>query len=607
MPGELYSVKIMWPRTMEEKNRRRNTGFVCFMTRDDAEEAMAACDETAPFNNGRLLTLRWGKSVKKIRRDKSAKTSAQIRQKEGVNSNKCSKDSIAPPTSTMNHGKLLERSSSDSLPRSIGKQTLGMNITLEEGKYDPEIHASRAIHVETPKDQSRFHFISTAASYVAKDPEIEQRLKDEEGGNSLFEFLRPWSDNDEYQKEKIFYRWRVYSFCQGDTYSIWRTKPFLMVFPNGRYWLPPPLDDNAVNRENANAAEKERLYRQQKEDRLNRELMTGRQFERRKRRGEFGANNSKLDPQELRRFDQLVRKKLSLSRKTICEAMSFCFDNCIAAKEVSALLKEALLDESYSVTNDMRIARMFLLSDILFNSQQPGVRNAFMYRTTIESMAADVFRDLGIVVRKIERRSGRMTVNKLRKAVSAVLGAWTEWGVYNATFVDELEDHFEGREVKIDVTDGTNNNGLDANAEKITELESSEDEEDVVIHGQRGDWKEVSDELDKTKKKEIKAATKLVIKHPSEATIEKITTSQASNESHNSVVADEHDQKEIDRNYNSGNVNGEDFDGTDLDGEDLDGEDLDGEDLDGEDLDGEDLDGEDLDGDDLDGDGEMII
>lgn len=36
--GDLYSVKIMWPRTAEERARGRNTGFVCFMTRDDAQE-----------------------------------------------------------------------------------------------------------------------------------------------------------------------------------------------------------------------------------------------------------------------------------------------------------------------------------------------------------------------------------------------------------------------------------------------------------------------------------------------------------------------------------------------------------------------------------------
>jgi len=598
----------MWPRSLEEKNRRRNTGFVCFMNRDDAEEAMEACDETDPFNNGRLLTLRWGKNVKKVRRDKSAKTSFQKRQKEGADSNKGCKDSTASPASNVRSDELTERSISDGLAHNSGKQTSGMNSIQEVKQYDPEIHASGAIRVEIPSDQSRFHFISTTASYVAKDPEIDQRLKDEERGNSLFDFLMPGSDNDENLKEKIFYRWRVYSFCQGDTYSIWRTEPFLM-FPHGRYWMPPPLDVDDVNREKAIAADKERRQRQQKEDRANRELMTGRQFERRKRRGEFGANSSELNPEELHRFDRLVKKKLSLSREAICEAMSFCFDNCVAARELSALLKEAVLDESDRVTNDMRIARLYLLSDILFNSQQPGVRNAFMYRTTIESMAVDVFRDLGSLVRSKERRSGRITVNKLRKAVSSVLGAWTEWGVYNAAFVDDLEAHFEGREVKGDATDDTN--GLDANTIKSAESESSEDADDVVIHGQHGDWKEVSDELNETKEKEIN----LVTKHPPKAIIQNITLSQPANETQHSVVDDAHSWKEIVRNYNPGedlddeDLDGEDLDDEDLDGEDLDDEDFDGEDLDGEDLDGEDLDDENIDGEDIDGedvDGEDI-
>jgi U2-associated protein SR140 len=224
MPGELYSVKIMWPRTTEEKNRRRNTGFVCFMNRDDAEEAMEACDETDPFNNGRLLTLRWGKNVKKVRRDDSAKPSIHKRRKEGVDSNKGSKESTAPSALSTSSGKPNERATSHHPDQSFGNQISGTNGTRMK-KYDPKIHASRAIHVERPTDPSRFRFISTTASYVAKDPEIEQRLNDEEGGNSLFEFLRPCSNNDAHKKEKMFYRWRVYSFCQGDTYSIWRTEP----------------------------------------------------------------------------------------------------------------------------------------------------------------------------------------------------------------------------------------------------------------------------------------------------------------------------------------------------------------------------------------------
>ena len=40
--GPLASVKIMWPRTDEERSRNRNCGFVAFMTRKDAERAIKA-------------------------------------------------------------------------------------------------------------------------------------------------------------------------------------------------------------------------------------------------------------------------------------------------------------------------------------------------------------------------------------------------------------------------------------------------------------------------------------------------------------------------------------------------------------------------------------
>lgn len=224
--GELYSVKIMWPRTQEEKNRRRNTGFVCFMHREDAEEALEACDEADPFNNGRRLMLRWGKSVKKVKHEGSSKPSAPKRNdKNGAVSKSYKDDSSALPSSGKKPNQPTKQEISNRIPIKSEQRISGGNDEPEMEKYDPNIHAATALRVEKPKDQSRFHFISTIASYVAKDPELEQRLKDEEMGNSAFGFLMPFSANDECRREKLFYRWRVYSFCQGDTYSIWRTEP----------------------------------------------------------------------------------------------------------------------------------------------------------------------------------------------------------------------------------------------------------------------------------------------------------------------------------------------------------------------------------------------
>ena len=40
--GPLASVKVMWPRSDEEKARGRNCGFVAYMTRKDGERALTA-------------------------------------------------------------------------------------------------------------------------------------------------------------------------------------------------------------------------------------------------------------------------------------------------------------------------------------------------------------------------------------------------------------------------------------------------------------------------------------------------------------------------------------------------------------------------------------
>mmetsp|Transcript_17729 Transcript_17729/g.20449 ORF Transcript_17729/g.20449 Transcript_17729/m.20449 type:complete len:587 (+) Transcript_17729:584-2344(+) len=565
MSGELYSVKIMWPRTVEERNRRRNTGFVCFMNRDDAEEAIAACDDIDFFNNGRLLMLRWGKNVIKERRETDEPNKGLVEKLNEVPT-KYSSSSALPDVDAMN---TFDKQDQDFLDRAF-------QANLCEAK----IHASRSIHVEIPTDQSRFHFMSITAQYVAKDPELEQRIKEEEKGNPRFSFLTLDCVDENDLKEMTFYRWRVYSFCQGDTYSIWRTEPFIMLSQESAlYWIPPPLDMKAVDLEKANAKEKENRLRQQKEDRSNRELMTGRQFEReirRKRRGEFGSNDtSKLNPDELCQFDELVRKKLSISRERICRAMAFCFDHCAAAQDISGLIKQALLDESDSVTNDMRIARLYLLSDVLFNSQQPGVRNAFMYRSSIESSAPEIFRKLGFVIKSEERRSGRITVNKLRKVISAILAAWTEWGVFDAAFMDELEAHLEGREVKNDFN--KDENKLNVNAKDCEDVE--EEEEVVVIHEARGDWKEVSNEVDERRddiREKMTVVANLTTNNLPVTTVEKSDDSETNSKRRkkNPTVPNTNSEK-IDGKEASNGTDGEELDGEALDGEAFD--DLDGE------------------------------
>lgn len=59
--GPLASIKIMWPRSEEEKMRERNCGFVAYMSRKDAERALKTLN--GRFIMGYVMRLGWGKAV----------------------------------------------------------------------------------------------------------------------------------------------------------------------------------------------------------------------------------------------------------------------------------------------------------------------------------------------------------------------------------------------------------------------------------------------------------------------------------------------------------------------------------------------------------------
>merc|ERR1711862_135268 len=246
----------------------------------------------------------------------------------------------------------------------------------------------------------RLQFITTIASFVSKDGSlIEQSIINRERHNPKFSFL--FSDSN--IEERIFYRWRVYSFIQGDGYHYWNVEPFQMIYPHGKFWIPPDIIDY-------DKARYERYEKKQREDeimnlKLNRgnkgHFMTGRQHELQN----SSKDNTvvKLNNWEKEQFHTLYFTKLSISRSTICTMMSFCFDKSAAAKEISSYIHQSFLpykeeeeekenEDSNEVLKTIKkeqkqqlvttiptnqyinklISRLYLISDVLFNSQQPG-------------------------------------------------------------------------------------------------------------------------------------------------------------------------------------------------------------------------------------------
>jgi hypothetical protein len=304
----------MWPRNSEQE-RGRLTGFVCFMHKPDAQHALEACDNTDPFNCGRQLALRWGKSVKKL----------------------------------VNHGDGI--------------------------KNDP--------------DRKQAGPVPRHPKPIRVMPARDMRKNGAQGGATLTE-------------------------------------------------------------------------------------------------------------DEIGEFHHLTRRELCAAREPICKAMAFCFEKSGAAKQIAGMLQDLVMDNAPDIRLETRMARLYLISDVLYNSQQPGVRNAFLYRDAIERMAPNVFTSLG---KHGDGKVGRITMNKLSMAVSTVLDAWGNWSVYNPTFLEEMQARFEGREIKNESTASIEK--LQHEEESTTTAEAAQQEDrndepgtdavDSISNIPKGDWTTLTD------------------------------------------------------------------------------------------------------------------
>lgn len=85
--------------------------------------------------------------------------------------------------------------------------------------------------------------------------------------------------------------------------------------------------------------------------------------------GEVLQRDRPLSELERDRFEDLLRQ-LTVERAAICEAMVFALDNADAAGEVVDILAQSLSLAETPVP--LKVARLFLASDILHNSTAPG-------------------------------------------------------------------------------------------------------------------------------------------------------------------------------------------------------------------------------------------
>lgn len=193
--GPLASIKIMWPRSDEEKARGRNCGFVAYMARKDGERALKNLNGKDIL--GYEMKLGWGKSV------------------------------IIPPHPIYIPPVLLEISQPpppSGLPFNAQPASKDRDVLPKSQEELNEILVRAVVKVVIPTDRNLLMLIHRMVEFVVREgPMFEAMIMNREINNAQFRFLF-----ENQSPAHTYYRWKVYSILHGDSQKEWATKEFRM-------------------------------------------------------------------------------------------------------------------------------------------------------------------------------------------------------------------------------------------------------------------------------------------------------------------------------------------------------------------------------------------
>ncbi|KYB29903.1 U2 snRNP-associated SURP motif-containing protein-like Protein [Tribolium castaneum] len=285
--GPLASIKIMWPRSDEEKARGRNCGFVAYMSRKDGERALRNLNGKEIL--GYEMKLGWGKSV------------------------------IIPPHPIYIPPALLELSfppPPSGLPFNAQPCARDKDVLPKSAEELNEILGRSVVKVVIPTDRNLLMLIHRMVEFVVREgPMLEAMIMNREIHNPNYRFLF-----ENQSPAHIYYRWKLYSIMHGDSQKEWSVKEF-RLFKNGSIWKPPLMNsytagmpDELVNDDEGKESTKGSL------------------------------SNTQRD-----RLEDLIRS-LTPERSKIGEAMVFCIEHSDAAEEVVECITESLSNSSTLIT-----------------------------------------------------------------------------------------------------------------------------------------------------------------------------------------------------------------------------------------------------------------
>ncbi|KAJ1729246.1 hypothetical protein LPJ61_003619 [Coemansia biformis] len=372
--GPIGSVKIMWPRSAEEHARQRNSGFVSFMDRVCAEEALRSMD--GAVLGGYTLRVSWGRRVP------------------------------IPAQPVM----VLDAADSERQPVTgypFNAQRPGHGPSRAPAPREGDDGDIAEVHVQRPLDHRLARLIHWTVEHVIRHgPTFECLLIARTADSPRFRFLTDYAS-----PTHVYYRWRMYSLLNGDTKAKWHGQMFFM-YDKGPIWVPPRTDPTAgapvagaggvlLGADVSSSEAEEEAERSR--DVLPRDVLGQRA------RG---------------RLERRVQRVRTHERGAIADAMASAIEHAYAPGDVVDVVCGRLTAADASPNE--RLARLLLVSDILHNCLAP-VANAWRLREAFEGRLREVFDCLVAAHRSIE---ARLKAEHYRKRVLAVLAVWEAWALF---------------------------------------------------------------------------------------------------------------------------------------------------------------------------------
>ncbi|CAL8267421.1 unnamed protein product [Merluccius merluccius] len=380
--GPLASVKIMWPRTDEERCRTTNRAFVAYMTRRDAERALASLDGKTVM--GFEMKLGWGKPARIPPQPLYTPTGMR---------------SAPPPPSGLPFNAQPRDRLRNDFTKPLGRSKVSIS-TLSEA----------VVKVVIPTERNLLVLIHRMVEFVVREgPMFEAIIMSKEKSNPDFRFLF-----DNKSQDHVYYRWRLFCILQGESLSEWRTREFRM-FQGGSMWRPPGLNTYS-SRDAARPGFDHGTPQEEEEEE---------------------GKKGQLKTEHRRRLESLLRE-LSPRRGEVADAMAFCLERAEAAEEVVELISESL--SMLHTPLQKKISRLYLVSDILYNSCAK-VAGASYFRKYFETKLLHIFGDLNAAYKNIQ---GRLQAEQFKQKVMGCFRAWEDWAIYPESYLLHLQNVFLG-------------------------------------------------------------------------------------------------------------------------------------------------------------------